>query len=71
MEPDGGVYVVDTHNHRIQKFSSEGVFVTKWGTKGSGDGQFINPYDVAVGPNGDIYVADPENNRIQKFLAEQ
>ena len=34
--PDGGVYVADSGNHRIQKFTSDGVFVTKWGTKANG-----------------------------------
>ena len=32
MASDSSVYVVDTGNNRIQKFTSEGVFVTKWGT---------------------------------------
>ena len=45
---DGSVYVSDWFNHRIQKFTPEGVFVTKWGTKGTGDGQFIQPAAVAV-----------------------
>ena len=31
---DGSVYVTDSGNHRIQKFTSEGVFVSKWGTEG-------------------------------------
>jgi len=45
---DGSVYVSDWFNHRIQKFTSEGVFVSKWGTEGTGDGQFIQPATVAV-----------------------
>ena len=45
---DGSVYVSDWFNHRIQKFTSEGVLVSKWGTEGTGDGQFIQPATVAV-----------------------
>ena len=45
---DGSVYVSDWFNHRIQKFTSEGMFVSKWGTEGTGDGQFIQPATVAV-----------------------
>ena len=45
---DGSVYVADLSNHRIQKFTSEGVFVSQWGTEGTGDGKFINPGGVAV-----------------------
>ena len=40
---DGSVYVSDWANHRIQKFTSEGLFITKWGTHGKGDGQFTSP----------------------------
>ena len=45
---DGSVYVSDWFNHRIQKFTSEGVFVSKWGMEGTVDGQFIQPATVAV-----------------------
>ena len=47
-ESDGIVYVTDPFQHRIQKFTSEGMFVSKWGTEGTGDGQFIQPATVAV-----------------------
>ena len=47
---DGSVYVTDYSNHRIQRFTSEGVFVSKWGTQGSGDGDFIGPRGVSVAP---------------------
>ena len=43
------------------------VFLLKWGSFGSGDGQFNFPNGVAVDPSGNVYVADAYNNRIQKF----
>jgi DNA-binding beta-propeller fold protein YncE len=64
---DGSVYVADRINNRIQKFTSEGVFVTKWGAEGTGDGQFQWPWGVAAASDGSIYVADTGNLRIQKF----
>src|SRR5205085_1600743 len=54
-------------NHRIQKFTSAGVFLTKWGSNGTGDGQFNGPQGVAVDAADNVYVADTNNNRIQKF----
>ena len=33
-DTSGNVYVTDTVNNRIQKFSSNGTFITKWGEKG-------------------------------------
>ena len=43
------------------------VFVSGWGTRGAGDGQFIFPRSVAVASDGSVYVADASNDRIQKF----
>ncbi|NIN92136.1 hypothetical protein GTO36_03940, partial [bacterium] len=57
-------------NQRIQKFTSDGTFVTKWGSYGTGDGQFEEPYDVAVDSSGYVYVADCFNHRIQKFTSD-
>lgn len=67
MTSDGNFYVADRNNNRIQKFTSEGQFVSKWGSVGEGDGEFISPMGVAVGPDGSVYVADSGNDRIQKF----
>ena len=43
-------------------------FTLKWGTQGSGDGQFNTPYGIAIDSSGDVYVADYLNNRVQKFI---
>ena len=67
MASDGSVYVVDWANNRIQKFTSAGVFVNKWGTAGTGAGQFDGPGDIVVASDGSVYVADTANHRIQKF----
>jgi len=48
---------------------AEPVFERKWGSSGSGDGQMINPFGVAVDGFGNVYVADYGNDRIQKFAS--
>ena len=48
---------------------SEGVFGSKWGTEGTGAGQFDMPNGVAVAPDGNVYVTEMYNYRIQKFTS--
>ena len=55
---DGNVYVADTWNHRIQKFTGDGAFVTAWGTRGSGNGPGSNaPTPIAMDAGGNITLA--------------
>jgi len=49
--------------------TEEYTFVTKWGSQGSGDGQFQYPWGIAVDTSGNAYVADYYNHRIQKFTS--
>lgn len=69
MDGAGNVYVADTGNNRIQKFSPGGALITQWGplAGGTGNGEFNLPEGVAVDGAGNVYVADTGNNRIQKF----
>lgn len=70
VDASGNVYVVDTANRRIQKFASDGTYLTQWGTSGTGDGQFGSMQDIAIDSGGNVYVADAGNNRIQKFTGD-
>ena len=78
--PDGSVYVmwcmsgcnysfneIAQDKDRIQKFTSDGVAVSKWGADGEGDGELSDASGVAVAPDGSVYVLDSGNHRIQKF----
>jgi len=46
------------------------TFITKWGSKGSGNGQFNGLSGITVDSSGNIYVVDCTNHRIQKFTPE-
>ena len=67
VDNTGNVYVADTQNHRIQKFTGNGTFVTSWGEFGTSDGQMKYPSGVCADNFGHVYVADPLNHRIQRF----
>ena len=62
----GNIFVVDTGNNRIEKFSSKGGYLAKFGEKGSGNGQLSSPTGIALSGSY-VWVVDSANNRVQKF----
>lgn len=61
------VFVADFYNHRIQKFTADGEFLTSFGAKGTGPGQFNHAIAVAAAEDGTVFAVDFGNNRIQKW----
>lgn len=71
---DGSVYVADTWNHRVQKFTADGQFLTAWGSGILSDPTnllgFFGPRGIATNSQGEVFVADTGNKRIVFFGAE-
>lgn len=67
--PDGSVFVADTWNHRIQKFSPEGEFIKMWGYFGQAEkpDAFWGPRDVLITEDGNVAITDTGNKRIVIF----
>lgn len=42
-------------------------FTTRWGSFGTGNSQFKNPWDIAISRDGEVFVTDTDNRRIQVF----
>jgi tripartite motif-containing protein 71 len=78
FDTQGNLYVTEVgsratgegQNNRVQKFSPDGVSLARWGTFGSGPGQFNSPVGVAVDRQGDIYVADIGNHRVVELSSQ-
>ena len=70
LNQSGEVVVTSPGWNCVSMFSPSGDKLRSFGTKGSGQGQFMGPRGVAVDGEGNILVADNDNHRIQKFTAE-
>jgi DNA-binding beta-propeller fold protein YncE len=64
----GNVYVADRAT--VLKYDNNGKFITAWGSPGTSNGQFHDPYPEGIALDSrqaNVYVTDTGNNRIQKF----
>ena len=61
------LYVVDSKKHQIIVFTPNGEVDSTIGQRGSGNGEFNFPTNIALDRNGRLYVADTMNFRIQIF----
>ncbi|QLH06252.1 6-bladed beta-propeller [Nitrosopumilus ureiphilus] len=66
VDEQGNSYISDLGNKRIQKFSSDGQYITHWGQSGTLPGEFHYPSGIAVSSNF-VFVADHDLHKIQKF----
>ena len=68
VSPSGNIYVVDYHNDQVKVFDTNRTLVRTLGsTRGSADGFFSEPWDIAFDSLGNVLVSDTNNARIQVF----
>jgi sugar lactone lactonase YvrE len=60
------LWVVDSGNNRVERFTLADEYLTQFGSVGSGPGQLSEPWGIAA-TNGSLYVADQNNNRIERW----
>ena len=67
VDSNDDFYVADGDNHRIQNFTRTGDFITKWGSAGTGNGQFIAAHGIATFSGNSLLVVEFSNHHIQNF----
>lgn len=67
IDSDGNIWVSDTGNERMIKFSPNGEPLASFGGTGGDVGQFLEPVGLAIDKDGNFYVADTWNRRVQVF----
>jgi RHS repeat-associated protein len=65
VDPSGNVWVADTGDDRIVKFSASGEYLAAYGKEGTGNEQFKEPQGIVIDKSGYVYVADAGNSRIE------
>ena len=63
----GQIFVSDSTNHRVEKFTSDGRFMLMFGVNGTRNGNLMYPEGIALLGEDKVFVADRGNNRIQVF----
>ena len=64
---DGDVYIVETSNFRVQRFTADGKPVRLYGDFGNESGNFTRPKGIALDRKGRIYVGDSAFENVQIF----
>ena len=70
LNQSGEMVVTSPAWNCVSVFSPSGDKLRSFGTKSSGQRQFMGPIGAAVDGEGNILVADNDNHRIQKFTAK-
>jgi hypothetical protein len=68
--PDGGFFVLDSGNFRVERFDKNRKFIGTWGRNGSGAGEFVSPTDIDIDRAGSIFVSDDRRHDIQVFTSD-
>ena len=67
VDLDGYIYVADSGNHRIQKFTPYGGMKIAFGDSGAAGEQFVFPSGIAVDEDLILYIADTGNDRVERY----
>lgn len=66
-DAQANVWVLDRSNNRVEKFGSDGKYLSQFGGLGSGDGQFEEPVALTIDSAGNLWIVDKGNRRVEKF----
>jgi DNA-binding beta-propeller fold protein YncE len=69
LSPEGDIYVVETGNFRVSRYTRDGKLVSRFGEVGQVHGTFARPKGIAVDRDGRIYVGDSAFQNVQIFDA--
>ena len=70
VDSAGNIYVLDSGNHRIQKFDPDGIYLETIGQEGEGPVEFMQPVALDIDREGHLVVLDPHRRRIHVITSD-
>ena len=67
IDSQGFIYIADCFNHRVQKFTPGGQFISSFGTKRSVPGQLSHPSGITVDDNGLLYINNDNSEYVSVY----
>ena len=61
------IYIIDTHNHRVQILNSDLTLCSSFGSHGSENGNFNFPRCITFDSTGNVYIIDEHNHWVSVF----
>ena len=69
FDADGNIYVADSGNDRISKYTSEGVFASAFGGFG-GSVAMEEPWSMVIADDGKVFVANTWHHKVMRLNAD-
>ncbi|MBI5629823.1 MAG: hypothetical protein HY921_02935 [Elusimicrobia bacterium] len=66
LDSYGLLYILDAKNGKIVEENAQGLILGRFGSWGSGPGQFKDPQALFLSPRGEVLILDSGNNRVQR-----
>lgn len=70
VDSDGNMYLLDQRMREVRKFSPAGDFISKFGSRGNGPGEFRTPLMIRNDGENCLYIYDLGRKLISKFDLE-
>lgn len=67
FDPRGNLYVAENRSGQVFVYTPNGKLRFRFGSRGTGEGQFLSICGIAIAPDGGIFVVDQQATAVQSF----